>query len=172
MQPTKPNQPEVAGATAISHSQNTKAAIDIAAKFDKMANEYAGLVIDKKVRTAKSDARLLEIITHFAKQLYRHNLSLITLKNGDDDYTANVVIYLPNLGNVSLNYNSENAILLITLMRGKNILPLPAFEYPQIWDEDKFVELFIYGGKHQKPNQSQNPVFNFFDRLLLDYITE
>jgi hypothetical protein len=171
MQPNTPNHPEVSG-TAISHSQDTPTQIDIAAKFDRVANKYAELLIDKKVRTSKSDTYLLEIITDCAKRLYKHNLSLITVENGYDNYTANVIIYLPNLGNISLNYNGENAILLITLMRGKNILPLPAFECPQIWDEYKFVEFFIYGGKHQKPDQSQNRVFNFFDCLLLDYVTE
>ena len=172
MQPTKPNQPEVAGATAISHSQNTKAAIDIAAKFDKMANEYAGLLIGELVRTNKSDARLLEIIADFAKQLYKENLSLITLKMGYGNYTANKPVYLPNLGNISLNYDSKTTQLRIAAIRGKNVLPFPVLNHSQIWNENEFVERFIYMGKHQKPNQSQNPVFNFFDRLLLDCITE
>lgn len=95
MQPTKPNHSEAVGA-AISHSQNINTPVDIAAEFDKMANEYAGLLIGELVRTNKSDARLLEIIADFAKQLYKENLSLITLKMGYGNYTANKPVYLPN----------------------------------------------------------------------------
>jgi hypothetical protein len=170
-QPTKPNHSEAVGA-AISHSQNINTPIDIAAEFDKMANEYAGLLIGELVRTDKSDAHLLKIITDFANQLYKENLSLITIKMGYGNYTANKPVYLPNLGNISLNYDSKTTQLRIAAIRGKNVLPFPVFNHSQIWNENEFMERFIYMGKHQKPNQSQNPVFNFFDRLLIDYVTE
>ena len=170
-QPTKPNHSEAAGA-AISHSQNINTPIDVALEFDKMAKEYASLTIDNLVRTDKSDKHLLGIITDFAKQLYRQNLRLIKHKKGFSNYSAPIPLYLSNLGSVSLNYKSADNTLFISLTRGEIQLHLPAFSPAYIWDETLFVELFIYGGEPPKPNQSQNPVFNFFDRLLLDYLTE
>lgn len=176
MQPNTPNQTAQQGATHHQAPQVVMSEDDQKAEaLLKLAKHYVSLLFDPKNmlgRNSKSDAQLLHTITKFAKELYSQNLKIIQVEKGYDDYSAIIPIYFSKLGNISLNYCSKTSELRIFAQAGKRQLPFLVFSSSFIWDEELFVNRFIYGNEAPKPDQSQNPVFNFFDLLLQDFLTE